>query len=93
VSAIDPTNPRHRFAGLENLPVKITVRVGGTTCTVGRLASLAEGDVIELDRAVTEPFELEADGVVLGRVKPVAGASGVAVKLVSAVENDDESGG
>ena len=92
VSTNDPTNRRHRYAGFENLPVKVTVRVGTTRCTVGRLASLEKGDVIPLGRPVSEPFELEADGVLLGKVKPVAGTLGVAVKLIAVAEDDDEPG-
>lgn len=87
--APDSKDPRGRYAGFETLPIRVIVRVGGTRCTLGRLGSLEKGDVIPLECDVTEPFELEADGILLGKVKPVAGDSTVAAKLVEVAGGDD----
>ena len=78
------------FAGFEATPIRIHVRVGRSRCTVGRLTKLVDGDVIELDRSVGEPFELHAGGLVIGDVEPVAEKNGVAVKLVRIAEEDDD---
>jgi len=85
-------DPRRRYAGLEQVPLRITVRVGRTTCTVGRLAALERGTVVALEREVGAPFELIVDGRTVGWVEPVATDAGVAVKLVRVAGAGDEPG-
>jgi flagellar motor switch protein FliN/FliY len=90
---VKPTSdPRRRYAGLEQVPLRIIVRVGRALCTVGRLAGLERGDVVRLDRAVGAPFELQIDGRTVGWVEPVAAAAGIAVKLVRVAGESDEPG-
>ena len=84
--------PGHLFEGFESIPLRVTVKVGGARSTVGNLGGLKEGDVIELDRRIGEPFELLAHGYLLGLVEPVAVGSAVAVKLVCVPEDDDVPG-
>lgn len=77
---------KERLAAFGTVPVEIAVRVGGWKTTLARLAELKQGDRLELDRAIGEPFDLLAEGVRIGRVEPVACEEFVLVKLASAVE-------
>jgi flagellar motor switch protein FliN len=90
---VKPTaDPRRRYAGFENVPLRVTVRVGRAICSLGRLASLEKGDVVTLDREVGAPFDLIVDGRIIAGVEPVAGDTGIGVKLVRAVKERDGSG-
>jgi hypothetical protein len=88
-----PKDAEHRHAGFADVPVRITVRVASARCPMGRLFQLAAGDVLPLPRRLGEPFELLATGVLLGLVAPLAEQDGVALKLVSAAEDEDAAGG
>ncbi len=81
-----------RYAGFQELPVEITVRVGGCRCRLGEIASLTPGEVIRLDQEVGEPFEFRAGEMLLGGVEPVSQENGVAVKLVEVNEETDVTG-
>jgi flagellar motor switch/type III secretory pathway protein FliN len=84
-------NPSERLAGFDAVPVKITIRVGFGTCTLGFLSELSEGALIRLDRPVGAPFDLLAGERLLGHVEPVAGGDGIAVKLVAVAEEEDDT--
>ncbi len=88
----DPGGPGSRYAGFESVPITVRVRVGRARCKVARLAALAAGDVIVLDRALGVPFDLISGGIELGRVDAVAAGKGIALKLVGAAGDDDDAG-
>src|SRR5437867_4429866 len=57
-------------ASLDNLldvTVKVTAELGRATICIGDLLKLAVGSVVELDRPVSEPVDLMAQGVRLAR--------------------------
>ncbi len=81
-----------RYAGFEELPVEVIVRVGGCRCPLGEIASLSPGEVIRLDQEVGQPFAFRAGDVLLGGVEPVSQEDGVAVKLVEVNEETDVAG-
>jgi flagellar motor switch/type III secretory pathway protein FliN len=90
IMSVPARDDRQRFRGFEAIPVRIVVRVGGASLSLGRLSDLKEGEVLSLDRAVGSPLELIAGGVLLGRVEPVASEEGVGLKLVDCPEDDDD---
>lgn len=79
-----------KLAGFASVPVEIAVRVGGFRTTLARLSELQPGDRIPLNRAIGEPFELLAQGRAIGRVDPVACEEHTTLKLVGALEDDDD---
>ena len=81
-----------RYRGFESLPLQITVRVGATRLTLGRLAELREGEVLVLDRSVGAPFDLLVGDVLLGAVEPVASEQGIALKLVASELEESHAG-
>ena len=52
-----------RFGGVH---VTLTAELGRTELTIQELIGLAEGSVVELNRAISAPVELVAQGVALG---------------------------
>jgi flagellar motor switch protein FliN/FliY len=59
-----PGRPLSRFYDVK---VKISVELGRTSLPLSEMLKLGEGAVVELDRAVGDPVDLVADGVVLAR--------------------------
>lgn len=63
--------PRQEIGGgdaaLSALPVTLAVAVGGCSVTVAELATLAQGDVLLLDRALEAPLPLMVAGAVARR--------------------------
>ncbi|NND95828.1 MAG: FliM/FliN family flagellar motor switch protein [Pirellulaceae bacterium] len=53
----------HRFGGVQ---VVLTAELGRTHVTIADLMELSEGAVLELDREISAPVELVAQGVPLG---------------------------
>src|SRR5262245_35039852 len=59
-----PGRPLSRFYDVK---VKISVELGRTNLPLSDMLKLGEGAVVELDRAVGDPVDLVADGVILAR--------------------------
>jgi flagellar motor switch protein FliN/FliY len=59
-----PGRPLSRFYDVK---VKISVELGRTSLPLSEMLKLGEGAVVELDRAVGDPVDLVADGVLLAR--------------------------
>ncbi|QDT56225.1 Flagellar motor switch protein FliN [Caulifigura coniformis] len=58
------TRPLSRFYDVK---VTVTVELGRTSIPLSEMLKLNEGAVVELNRAVGEPVDLVADGVLLAR--------------------------
>lgn len=82
-----------RWQGFEAIPLRITVRVGTARLKLGRLAAIAPGDLILLDRTVGAPFDLLAQGRLVGRVEPVGSDTRVAVKLAGTAGDEEDADG
>jgi flagellar motor switch/type III secretory pathway protein FliN len=80
-----------RYLGFEEIPIRVTVRVGHARTSLARLSNMKEGEVIRLDRAVGAPFELLAGEIELGTVELVASDDAIALKLIAAREDEDDS--
>ncbi len=82
--------PTEQFAGFESVPLEVWVRVGSAQCRLGALAALRPGEVLRLDRAVGEPFDLLSDDRLLAFVEPVADDEAMTLKVVELVEDADD---
>ncbi len=82
----------HPYCGFEAVPLRVAVRVGGTTLTLRRLAALEPGSVIVLDRPVGAPMDLIVHDRKLARVEAFALGGGVGLKLAAVAEQDDTDG-
>jgi flagellar motor switch protein FliN len=60
------------FNLIQHLKVKIAVRVGGASITVGELFALKEAAVIKLDQLLDDPVDILLEGQVIARGRLVA---------------------
>jgi flagellar motor switch protein FliN/FliY len=67
-----------RFGGVH---VTLTAELGRTELTIQELIGLAEGSVIELNRAISAPVELVAQGVPLGNGEVVVIEDQFAIRI------------
>lgn len=67
----------------DEAPVELTVTLGTTRLSLRQVADLAIGQIIQLGRPLAGPFELRAEGRVLGRGELVDVDGELAVRIVS----------
>lgn len=77
--------PLNRFY---DVGMTVSVELGRATMPIGELLHLAEGAVIELDRQVSEPVDVIAQGVRLARGEVVVVDDRYAVRITE-IESDD----
>lgn len=73
-----------------DVQVEVTVEIGRMTTTLGELLNLGVGAVIELDRNVSEPVDVIAQGAKIGNGEIIVVDDHFAVKLIH-VESGTES--
>lgn len=79
---------------LQDLPVEVVVELGRTRKTIRELAALDREDVIELDRAASEPLDLVVGGRVLARGEVVMVGDRMALRITEVLgEAVDRSAG
>ncbi len=79
---------------LQDLPVEVVVELGRTRKTIRELAALDREDVIELDRASSEPLDLVVGGRVLARGEVVMVGDRMALRITEVLgEAVDRSAG
>ena len=72
--------------GLDNLldvPVSVTVHVGGAHVTLGELVKLTPGSLLELDRETHEPADILVNGKVVARGEIVTINDSYGVRVTS----------
>jgi flagellar motor switch protein FliN/FliY len=74
----------NRFAGVQ---VVLTAELGRTKLSIQELMSLSEGAVLELDRAISAPVELVAQGVALGNGEVVVVDDRFAIRIKEIYQN------
>ncbi|MBX3444714.1 MAG: flagellar motor switch protein FliN [Planctomyces sp.] len=83
--------PLSRFYDVK---VTVTVELGRTSLPLSEMLKLGEGAVIELNRGVSEPVDLVADGVLLarGEIVVVDDCYGIRITEVNAAGKPDGPG-
>lgn len=77
--------PLERFA---EVSIEISVEIGRVTMPIGELLKLGEGAVVELNRAVSEPVDVMAQGVRIASGEVVVVDDRFAVKITEIVNTD-----
>lgn len=74
------------FDLLAGVSLRVSVEVGSTSMTLSELLALAEGSVVELDRAATDLLDIYANGTLIakGEIVSVDGRYGIQVAEVVA---------
>ncbi len=90
-TAADAAEPRTRPPGAANLSllqdveVRLSVEVGGTTLTIRDLLALSEGSVVELDRYASEMLDVLANGRLLAKGEVVTVGDRLGVRVLEIV--------
>jgi flagellar motor switch protein FliN/FliY len=78
--------PLERFA---EVSIEISVEIGRVTMPIGELLKLGEGAVVELNRAVSEPVDVMAQGVRIASGEVVVIDDRFAVRITEIVSAED----
>jgi flagellar motor switch protein FliN/FliY len=78
--------PIERFA---DVSIEISVEIGRVTMPIGELLKLGTGAVVELNRAVSEPVDVMAQGVRIASGEVVVIDDRFAVRITEIVNTDD----
>ncbi|MEZ6132235.1 MAG: flagellar motor switch protein FliN [Planctomycetaceae bacterium] len=81
--------PLQRFYDVN---VEVSVELGRVTLPIGDLLRLGEGAVLELERALSEPVDIVAQGVRLARGDVVVVEDRYAVRITEIESSDSASG-
>lgn len=74
---------------LQNIPVTISVEVGRAEFKIRDLVELAQGSVIQLDRAAGEPLDLLVNNTLVAKGEVVVIGERYGIKLTSVVPTAD----
>lgn len=82
--------PLERFA---EVSIEISVEIGRVTMPIGELLKLGEGAVVELNRSVSEPVDVMAQGVRIasGEVVVIDDRFAVRITEIASEDNPDSS--
>jgi flagellar motor switch protein FliN/FliY len=68
-------------AALRDIPVRVWVELGRARMPMGRFVALPPGEVVELDRDVSDPVDLYVDGMHVARGRLVVSDDGASLAL------------
>lgn len=80
------TLPLERFAEVN---IEIAVEIGRVTMPIGELLQLGEGAVVELNRSISEPVDIMAQGVRIASGEVVVIDDRFAVRITEISSSDD----
>lgn len=78
--------PLERFSDVQ---VDIAVEIGRVTMSIGDLLNLGHGSVVELNRALSEPVSVMAQGVLIGSGEVVVVDDRFAVRITEIARTED----
>lgn len=85
-SRASTTLPLERFAEVN---IEISVEIGRVTMPIGELLQLGEGAVVELNRSISEPVDVMAQGVRIASGEVVVIDDRFAVRITEIASADD----
>lgn len=74
---------------LQDIPIELVVELGRTRLTVKELAALGRDDVIELDRAASQPLDILVGGRVFARGEIVVVDDRVGLRITALTGSHD----
>ncbi len=85
----NPEKTLNRFLDVE---VTISAELGRVTIPIGDLVELGEGSVVELNRSISAPVDLMAQGlrVATGEVVVIDDCFAIRIKSIESVENGNQ---
>jgi flagellar motor switch protein FliN/FliY len=92
---VQPTSPDDTNDGQPNIdvimdvPVTLSLEVGRTSMSVGKLLSLRQGSVVELDRLAGEPLDVLVNGQLVARGEIVVVNDKFGIRLIDVLSPMD----
>ena len=74
--------PAQRLAALAGVKAELSVRAGKAQSTVGEVLALKDGDVLRMDTALNEPFDILLGQTVIARGELVAVGDQFGIRIV-----------
>ena len=68
-----------------DIPVRLSMEVGNTQLSIGRLLKLSRGSVVELNRAAGEPLDVLVNGTLIAHGEVVMANEKFALRLTDVV--------
>lgn len=88
-----PSSPRRAGTAnltlLQEVEVRLSVEVGGTTLRIRDLLALSEGSVVELDRYASEMLDVLVNGTLLAKGEVVTVGDRLGVRVTEIVSPGD----
>ncbi len=78
---------------LADIPLRLSVEVGSTSLKLAELMDLAEGSVVELDRAANELLDILVNGTLVARGEVVTVGGKFGIRVVDVVAPEARLGG
>jgi flagellar motor switch protein FliM len=88
----DDSSRANLIKNVLNIPMPITVELGGSKVRGSELSSLQPGDVVVFDKKITDPLTMFISGLPVFDVYPGKGKESLVVKVVDHVHSDGDSG-
>ncbi len=82
-SADEPGDPK--LDVILDIPVKMTLEVGGTEIAIRDLLQLSQGSVVELDRVAGEPLDVRINGTLIAHGEVVVTNDRYGVRLTDVI--------
>lgn len=76
---------------VSEVPIRLTVELGGTQMRVREVLALEPGSVVELDREVGQPADIRVNGRLIARGEVTVIDERVAVRIVEVIGSSSES--
>ena len=86
----DEENVELTLEALYDVPVQVSVVLGGTTMTLSSILKLGKGAVIELDHTVGEPIDVFVNNKKVAKVEIVIVDEKIGVTLTEVVINEKD---
>ena len=90
-AAVRRSGMRASLERFSDVQVEISVEIGRVTMSLGEMLQLGPGSVVELDREITEPVTITAQGVRIAAGEVVVINDRFAVRITEVSSTDDEA--
>jgi len=91
VSAMPVQASAGRLSFVSEVPVRLTVELGGTQMRVRDVLALESGSIVELDREVGQPADVRVNGRLIARGEVTVIDEQVAVRIVEVIGHSREA--
>ena len=85
VDSTDSDGPGPDIELILDVPVTLALEVGRTEMTIGKLLTMSQGTVVELDRSAGEPLDVIVNGALIARGEIVVVNDKFGIRLIDII--------